>query len=119
MANFKNTDILARLSEILSVKYGKYGTDQPVQIELWQKDGLWASFLNLCGRAPKEFVTVRFSPESGYTLDGPAWREIKSRLNCSAKDFGSRIISELEDIWQVTHGWEIALEEDLAGLDEL
>ena len=116
---YQNTDILSRLSEVLSTKYGHLGCDQPVNIPLWDQDGLWASFLGLFGRAPQVSLTVRYSTESGYTLDGPAWRDIKSRLNVGAKEFGIRIISELRDLWEVTHGWEAALLEDLAELDEL
>lgn len=116
---FKNTNILSRLEEILSERYSDLGCDQPVEVELWDKTGLWASFLGLFNRAPKVTLTVRYSADSGYTLDGPAWKEIKQRLGTSSREFGQRIISELRDLWETTHGWKAALVEDLAGLDEL
>lgn len=116
---FKNTDILFRLAEVLSTKYSHLGCDQPVEIELWDQQGIWASLLSLFGWAPKTVLTVRYSVKSGYTLEGPSWREIKSRLGVGAKDFGSLIVKELNDLWQETHGWEAALEADLAELDEL
>lgn len=64
-------------------------------------------------------LTVRFSEDSGFTLDGPAWKEIKTRLDCSSKAFGQRIIAELRDLWETTHGWETAMLDDLEGLKEL
>jgi hypothetical protein len=116
---YKNTNIISRLEEILSDKYGEIGIDQPVQIELWNKEGLWAQFLSWFGKAPKETLTVHWSPNSGYTLHGPDWRTIKRKLGCSALDFGKRIVSELTDVWELTTGWERALEADLSDLDSL
>ena len=119
MTQFRNTDILARLSEVLTDRYDRFGTDQAVVIELYEKDGLLNSFLRFLGLAEKEKLTVRFSKETGYTLEGPGWRQIKRKLGCSAKEFGQRIISELQDVWESTYGWERSLIEDLEGLDEL
>ena len=119
MATFKNTNIFSRLEEILSERYSNLGCDQPVEIGLWDQNTLWARFLGLFNRAPQVNLTVRFSSDSGFTLDGPAWKEIKMRLNCSSKEFGHRIIGELRDLWELTHGWESSLTEDLQGLEEL
>jgi hypothetical protein len=124
--SYRNTDVMSRLAEKLTDKIGDMGSDKPVYVSLWSDDRapttLWDHFWSMLGRFnSKEYtsLTVHYSAQSGFTLEGATWRQINRRLGWSITELAREVVTAVTTEYQLTRGWEVSLEETLAELDGL
>tara|TARA_R110002110_G_scaffold26350_12_gene97021 strand:+ start:113 stop:502 length:390 start_codon:yes stop_codon:yes gene_type:complete len=126
MENYRNTDVMSRLAEKLTAKVADRGSDRPVFLELWTDSrapsGFWNNVLSILGRFRSTVatrLTIRYSVESGYTLEGATWQQVSSRMGWTITDLATRIVSAINTEYELAHGWEISLNETLDELDSL
>lgn len=124
----QNTNVMSRLEAKVTERLGEYGSAKVLTVSLWEDDkpitGLLDFLLNYVGlRVWRSKVytslAIRYSEVTGYTLEGPSWRQIHDRLDISITELFQRISDRITREYEAAHGWERTLEDTLAELDEL
>jgi len=123
---YTNNDILSRLSEKLTKQLAKYGSNKPISISLWSEDVAPVTFMDKIYHVFGKFhsksytsLVVRFSPETGYSLQGASWDQINSRLDWNVTTLAKTIARAIHRDYNNNHGWENSLTDTMAELDEL
>jgi len=62
-------------------------------------------------------LVICYSQDSGYTLEGPSWQEIRGRTGKSAASILRMISERITDYYMAAHGWEDTLNQDIASLE--
>ena len=124
--HYTNNDILSLLAGKLTKQLGKYGTNKAISIPLWSDPAVptnfWDKVNHLFGRFHRTnntSLTVRFSTDTGYSLQGASWEQINTRLEMGITTLANKIAKAVRNDWERNHGWERSLEEVMVELDDL
>ena len=124
--NYQNTDIMSRLAEKLTENISEMGSEKPIYLELWAETRtpktFWDSFLHVFGifkSTQRTALVVRHSNHSGFTLEGASWQQIHRKLGWSITKLALEIKQAVAVEYELTHGWEISLNQTLEELKSL
>ena len=136
----QNTNITSLIEHKLSSQLYEFGTTEPIRISLWEdeaaEESLLGFILNMLGftnmrRALRNnqlitkngsdytSLTILYSTETGYTLEGPSFQQINSRLDWSITELYTTITDRIRRKYDDSRGWESTLAEALKELDAL
>ena len=116
---------MSRLAEKLTQKESDKGSQEPVNIALWTAQTVPSTFwqhleamFGLNGTTTTS-LTIRYSNTTGYTIEGATWRQIKDELGWSITQLYNVVAEEIQDVYELSHGWEASLQETIDELDAL
>lgn len=124
----QNTNIMSRLETKLTKRVGDKGSPRPLSINLWDETVPPTKLMDFVldyfkikrwFRKNYTVLTIRYSETTGYTLEGPTWKEINNKMHISITKLVEMIETRIIKEYESSRGWERTLENTLAELDEL